>query len=209
LLGLLLGWHRPSTGELVTDATRDTTAWIDPSVYLWNRPLVDNLLFGAPPDAISKLGRAIGAAELASVLEKLPDGMQTKLGEAGALVSGGEGQRVRLARGLLREDARLVLLDEPFRGLDRDRRRALMTRARTWWKGATLLCVTHDVRETTEFSRVLVVEGGRVVEDGAPDDLLACDSRYRAMVDAETAMLRDVWNPEHWRSVRLEDGRLR
>jgi ATP-binding cassette subfamily B protein len=209
LFGLLLGWHRASTGELVTDATRATTAWVDPAVYLWNRPLVDNLLFGAPPNALSKLGRAIGAAELANVLEKLPDGMQTKLGEAGALVSGGEGQRVRLARGLLREDARLVLLDEPFRGLDRDRRRALMTRARTWWKDATLLCVTHDVLETTAFSRVLVVEGGRIVEDGAPADLLARESRYRAMADAETAMLREVWNPASWRSIRLEGGRLR
>src|SRR5262249_43178633 len=160
-------------------------------VYIWNRSVVDNLLYGGPRDAASNLGRVIAASELAGVLEKLPDGMQTALGEAGGLVSGGEGQRVRCARGLLRGGPGLVLLAEPFRGLDRDRRRALLARARAWWKGATLLCVTHDVAETASFPRVLVVEGGRIVEDGAPSALLARESRYREMVAAESSVLRD------------------
>jgi ATP-binding cassette subfamily B protein len=217
-LGLLLGWHRASSGRVLVDgapldgegrrALRESCAWVDPAVQLWNRPLIDNLLYGAPGDAPSNLGRAIDAAELAAVLEKLPDGMQTALGEGGGLVSGGEGQRVRLARGLLRQDARLVLLDEPFRGLDRDRRHALMARARAWWKSATLLCVTHDVRETSDFDRVLVVEGGRVVEDGAPSELLAQASRYRAMIEAEGDVLRDVWGDPSWRRLRLDAGRL-
>jgi ATP-binding cassette subfamily B protein len=218
LIGLLLGWHRPSTGEVLVDgepanagvrrALRETSAWVDPAVYVWNRPLVDNLLYGAPRDAASHLSRVLAASELGSVLEKLPDGMQAALGEAGGLLSGGEGQRVRLARGLLREHAKLVLLDEPFRGLDRDRRGALLTRARAWWKGATVLCVTHDVLETATFPRVLVVEGGRIVEDGTPSELLARESRYRELAAAETRLLRDVWNASSWRRVRLEDGHL-
>ena len=77
--------------------------------------------------------------------------MQTRLGENGALASGGEGQRVRFARTLMRPDARLVILDEPFRGLDRVARLQCLERARTAWWGATLLCVTHDVRETQAF----------------------------------------------------------
>src|SRR6185503_5349512 len=91
-----------------------------------------------------------------SILQKLPDGLQTSLGEAGGLVSGGEGQRVRLGRGALRTGARLAILDEPFRGLDRERRRTLMDRVRRWWKDATLLCITHDVGETLDFERVIV-----------------------------------------------------
>ena len=115
----------------------------------------------------------IEAADLRDLLEKLPDGLQTRLGEGGALVSGGEGQRVRLGRGLLRPGVRLVILDEPFRGLDRERRRELLARARRWWRAATVLCITHDVGETQGFGRVLVVDGGQIVEDGAPADLAA------------------------------------
>jgi ATP-binding cassette subfamily B protein len=218
LLGLLLGWHRPSGGTLQVDgvplggarrrALHQACAWVDPTVQLWNRSFVDNLLYGAPRDAPSHLGRAIAAADLASVLEKLPEGMQTALGEGGGLVSGGEGQRVRLGRSLLRQNARLVLLDEPFRGLDRDQRQELMKRARTWWGEATLLCVTHDVSETSGFPRVLVVERGRIVEDGAPSELLARPSRYREMLEAEREVRRETWGDASWRRLRLEGGRV-
>ncbi len=80
---------------------------------------------------------------------------------------------MRLGRALLRPGARLVILDEPFRGLDREQRRELLARARRLWRGATLLCVTHDVGETLGFERVLVVEDGRIVEDGPPERLAA------------------------------------
>jgi ATP-binding cassette subfamily B protein len=109
---------------------------------------------------------------------------------------------------LVRSDARLVLLDEPFRGLDRQQRRALLRRARQVWRGATLLCVTHDIGETCDFERVLVVEGGRVVEDGCPKVLAAAPSRYRALLDAEQALHGGLWSGEHWRRVRLEDGQV-
>ena len=94
------------------------------------------------------------------VLERLPDGLQTPLGEGGGLVSGGEGQRVRLGRALARRGVRLVILDEPFRGLDREQRRVLLQRARQEWRATTLLCIPHDVRSTQAFDRVLVVAGG-------------------------------------------------
>lgn len=140
LIGLLLGWYRPAAGRLLVDdsplvgarldALRRETAWVDPAVQLWNRSLVDNLRYGAGEAPSLAIGEVIEATDLRDVLERLPDGLQTRLGEGGGLVSGGEGQRVRLGRGLLRRDARLVILDEPFRGLERERRRALIGRAR-------------------------------------------------------------------------------
>src|SRR6266498_5440991 len=117
------------------------------------------------------LGRAIGVADMRGVLEKLPDGLQTPLGEGGALVSGGEGQRVRLGRSLLRSGVRLVILDEPFRGLDRTTRQRLLTNVRRYWQDTTLLCITHDVGETQSFARVVVIEAGQIVEDAPPDVL--------------------------------------
>jgi len=218
LLGLLLGWHRPAAGHLLVDGTpldgarldrlRDETAWVDPAAQLWNSSLLDNLLYGTDPDAVPALTGVLEDAALTDVLQRLPDGLQASLGEGGGLLSGGQGQRVRLGRALVRSDARLVLLDEPFRGLDREKRCALLRRARRVWHDATLLCVTHDVGETRDFDRVLVIEAGRVVEDGRPAVLAAAESRYRALLEAEEAVRCGLWASDRWRRVRLEDGRL-
>jgi ABC-type transport system involved in cytochrome bd biosynthesis fused ATPase/permease subunit len=77
-----------------------------------------------------------------------------------------------------------VILDEPFRGLDREKRRALLEQAREFWRDATMICVTHDVVETLDFDRVLVMDRDRIVE-GARAVKLASrrDSLYRAMLD--------------------------
>jgi ATP-binding cassette subfamily B protein len=149
------------------------------------------------------------ASGLHGVLRNLPDGLQTVLGEGGALVSGGEGQRVRAGRAMARQDARLVILDEPARGLDRERRRALLDRARELWRGATLLYITHDVADTHDFERVLVIENARIAEDGVPKELAARpESRYHALLDAEHAVRRGLWANHKWRRLRMESGVL-
>jgi ATP-binding cassette subfamily B protein len=219
LAGLLLGWHRPASGRVLVDGEsldapqlddlRRQTAWVDPTVHLWNRSLVDNLNYGTHGGLAQPIGWVIEQTDLMKLIETLPGGMQTPLGEGGALVSGGEGQRLRLGRAMLRPGIRLVILDEPFRGLDRDRRRQLLGRVRQLWSEATLLCITHDVRETLAFDRVLVIERGRLVEDGDPADLAnRAVSRYRAMLEAEDAVREGLWSNEVWRRLRLEDGRL-
>lgn len=218
LVGVLLGWHRAAPGRVLVDGVlldgaeqdrlRRETAWVDPAIQIWNRSFLDNVRYGQPA-ASTSLGNVLEDAELRGVLGRLPDGQQTVLGEGGGLVSGGEGQRVRLGRAMLRRDARLVILDEPFRGLDRGLRRVLLARARRLWERATLLCVTHDVGETLTFERVLVVDGGRVVEDGAPAELAAQPgSRYRALLDAEDDVRNRLWSDVAWRRLRVEDGLL-
>ena len=218
LLGVLLGWHRLSAGSLSVDdmpldetglpALRRQTAWVDPAVQLWNRSLLDNLVYACSDDALDRLSGALDAARLRGLLQHLPQGLQTPLGEGGARVSGGEGQRVRLARALMQTGARLVLLDEPFRGLDRTQRSALLAEARAWWRNATLLCVTHDVSETLGFDRVLVIEDGRITEDDVPAALAARPSRYRDLLDAEARVRDGLWRSTDWRRLRLVDARL-
>jgi ATP-binding cassette subfamily B protein len=189
-------------------ALRRETAWVDPAVQLWNRSLLDNLRYSSRDDALGRIGAALDAADLRGVLEKLPQGLQGWLGEGGALVSGGEGQRVRLARALVQPGVRLALLDEPFRGLDRAQRARLMAETRRWWSGATMLCVSHDVSETLAFGRVLVVEDGRIVEDGVPAELAAGASRYRALLDAEQKLRSGMWDGGHWRRIDMRDGQV-
>jgi ATP-binding cassette subfamily B protein len=218
-VGLLLGWHRAASGRVLIDGEqlagdrldklRRQTAWVDPGVQLWNRSLVENLRYGSTDHKGLPLATALDAADLRDLLEKLPDGLQTAIGEGGGLLSGGEGQRVRLGRAMLRAGVRLVILDEPFRGLDRRKRRDLLKRARAIWSGATMLCITHDVGETRDFERVLVIEQGRVTEDGPPLDLYGRNrSRYRDLIEAEDGVREKMWTGLNWRHLWIDRGML-
>jgi len=216
LFGLLLGWHRASQGQVLVDGhplevekLRRHTAWVDPSIQLWNRSLLENLRYGCNDNSMTSIGNVIDSADLDHTLQHLPDGFQTILGEGGALLSGGEGQRVRLARAMLRPKIRLVLLDESFRGLDRESRHRLLAHARKAWREATLLCITHDISATRSFERVLVIDAGKIIEDGSPDELLRqADSRYRDLLTAEESVRRGVWSGVAWRRMQLKDGQL-
>ena len=107
----------------------------------------------------------------------------------------------------MRHDARLVILDEPFRGLDRGARLQCLDRARAAWRDATLLCVTHDVSETQAFPSVIVIEDGRVVEHGSPATLAANPkSRYRAMLDAEEQLMAELWGHPAWTRWQIKRG---
>ncbi len=173
---------------------------------------------GASPDAGDSLAtaaaglppvEALRAAQLLDLLPRLPHGFGTLLGEAGGRLSGGEGQRLRFARALLRPGIRLALLDEAFRGLGAVQRRDLLAAARGRWRRATLLCVTHSPAEAAGFDRLLILDGGRVAEDGAPGPLAALpDSRFRALLDAE-ARAAAAFTAPGWRRLRLSGGRLR
>jgi ABC-type bacteriocin/lantibiotic exporter with double-glycine peptidase domain len=203
LIGLLLGWYVPASGEMRADAEpldpavlRQHSAWVDPTVRLWNDSLAANLRYG---NSSSDVSRAISDAEL--------DGLRAdRLGDGGGLLSGGEGQRVRLGRALLRSDVRLALLDEPFRGLDREQRDRMLARLDSWWPGATLLMVTHDVREALAFSRVLVMDRGTIAEDGSPAGLAESSSRFRLLLDEQENSRLAL---AQWRRMRMTDGRIR
>ncbi len=218
-IGLLLGWHRLADGQLLVDgrplnsvhlqALRQQTAWVDPAIQIWNSSFLDNLNYSSDDQGFDKIADVIDAAALRGVLQKLPSGLQTCLGESGALLSGGEGQRVRLGRALQQTSVRLALLDEPFRGMSRNQRHSLLSEARQWWRGATLLCVTHDVGETLTFNRVLVVENGCIVEDGVPAELARRPSRYRDLLNAEDVVSRDMWHSGQWRRIRVQDGGIK
>jgi ATP-binding cassette subfamily B protein len=217
LVGLLLGWHRPVAGSVWVDgkllegehlaAMRRQTAWLDPAVQIWNRSLEANLRYGNDnPQAA--LGMVLAQADLLDILEQLPDGLNTPLGEGGSLLSGGEGQRVRLGRAMLRDNVRLVILDEPFRGLARSQRAELLHRARAYWRDATLIFISHDVGDTQDFERVLVIDNGQVLEDAKPADLLTRDSRYRDLLEAERDIRNTLWESADWRRLVLADGKL-
>jgi ATP-binding cassette subfamily B protein len=212
LLACLLGLVPPSSGELFVDGVpiadfgltrlRRVTVWVDPAVQLWNRSALANFDFGNPPDARKPLHPVLDQVELMDLLTRMPEGLASELGESGSRLSGGEGQRVRTARALLRSGVRLVLLDEAFRGLERPMRRRFSRALRSMVGGATVIEATHDVADTLDYDRVLVVEHGGLVEDGSPGELLArAGSRYAALVDADRRVRDEVWAAPGWKRV--------
>src|SRR5260370_31540523 len=103
-----------------------------------------------------------------------------------------------MGRGLGGGGVRLAILDEPARGLDRDRRQKFLRRARRHFESATMFYITHDVTDTLEFDRVLVIEQGRLLEQGSPRELYeTVDSRYRALVEQEEIVQR-VCSDSSW-----------
>jgi ATP-binding cassette subfamily B protein len=219
LVGCLLGWHEPASGAVsVDDAPLDRarlerlrreTAWIAPQVHLFRTTLYENLRYGNGGAGAMSIQEAVDAAELSAILQCAPEGLQMPIGEGGSLVSGGEGQRIRSARALRRSGVRLIILDEPARGLGRDQRRRMLAQIRARFAHATLFCITHDVSDTLGLDRVLIVERGRIAEQGSPRLLArAPRSRYRCLLDEERAVARSLWGHAVWRRLRLCAGSL-
>jgi ABC-type multidrug transport system fused ATPase/permease subunit len=217
LFALLLGWYPPRAGRVLIDGLpsdprrlRRDTAWVDPAIQLWRGTVMANVVYGADAAERSRLTDAIADGGLQRILLGLPKGLQTEIGEAGGRLSEGQGQRVRLARALMRSNARLVLLDEPFRGQDRAARQLLLQRIRERFRGATLLCVTHDIAEARGFDRVVVLEGGRICADGTPVELeRAEDGAFAALLRADEALSDRVWGAAHWRRLEVRARTIR
>jgi ATP-binding cassette subfamily B protein len=219
LMKLLLGFYSASSGEVSIDkknfteniqSTRREMAWIDPSVHIWNKPLFENITYGSTTHDYSQYGLALDQAGLINLLNNLPEKDKTRLGEAGKLVSGGEGQRVRLGRAWYKKNVRCVILDEPFRGIGRHERHSLLNNALEHWKSSTLFFISHDVSETMRFNRVLVIKNGKIVEDASPDSLLKIEnSNYKAMIDKHQEVHEAFRNTVQWKKIWIEKGRLR
>jgi ABC-type bacteriocin/lantibiotic exporter with double-glycine peptidase domain len=215
LLGLLMGWHTPISGDVCVDGQPlngetlsrlwATSAWMESGVHIWNRTLLANLWYGASGNRHTRVPAVVEGAGLRDLLARLPHGLQTYLGEGGGLVSGSEGQRIRLARAMFRPHARLAVLDEPFSGLERAERERLLITLRTLWRGRTMFYATHDIASTLSFDRVLVLDRGKIVEDDRPSVLqLRPDSEYSRLLKSSAAS--DVY--ASWRRLRFADGHV-
>jgi ATP-binding cassette subfamily B protein len=137
----------------------------------------DNLRYGdwdASEDAIWEAARAANAAEF---LEALPQGLDTFLGEGGARLSGGQRQRVAIARALLR-DAPILLLDEATSALDAESERLVQEALERLMKDRTTLVIAHRLATVRAADRIVVMDGGRVVEEGTHAQLQAAGGLY-------------------------------
>ena len=196
LVDVLLRLREPTGGrvllggtdvrELGQDEVRRAVSGCRQEPWLFATTLHDNLLLARPAASEGELRRAARAAGLSDWVDGLPDGWQTRTGEAGAMVSGGQAQRLALARGLL-HDPRVLVLDEPTAGLELELADRVLADVLEATTGRTVLLVTHRMACLDAFDEVVVLDRGRVVQRGTAQELRRAPGLYRELERAEQA----------------------
>ena len=147
-------------------------AWVPQRPFFFKGTIRENLLLGCPEAGEEEIARALAAAAADGFTSRLPEGLQTGLGERGAGLSGGELRRLALARALLR-DASLVVLDEPTAGLDAENERLVGEALTRLAVGRTVLVISHREQTIALAERVAVLVNGRVERVESPPRFLA------------------------------------
>lgn len=163
---------------------RGLTAIVTQQTILFNDTVRNNIAYGddAKPDA--EVSRAAKAAHADAFILALPQGYDTVIGESGVKLSGGQRQRVAIARALLK-DAPILILDEATSSLDTESEREVQTALDTLMKGRTSFVIAHRLSTIMNADRIVVLKGGRIVEEGRHDELLALGGEYKHLYDQQ------------------------
>ena len=198
LVNLILRFWDPEGGEVrlggrdvrgyAQEDLRARMGVVSQDTHIFNDTLRANLLLADPEADQARLKEAIARAQLAGLVERLPEGLDSYVGEQGSRLSGGERQRLAVARALLK-DAPLLILDEATANLDTVTERKLMAAIRDLMRGRTTLVITHRLIALEEMDEILVLDEGRIVERGTHEELARAGGLYRRMLDVQHGML--------------------
>lgn len=181
-------------GVNVEDCTltslRNHIAVVSQNVILFDTTIRENIAYGMPEVSEAAIEKAVEAAALKEVVATLPKGLDTPVGEAGGLLSGGQKQRISIARALLK-DAPILILDEATSALDSESENQIKEALEMLMKGRTCLTVAHRLSTIDRADRIVVMQDGEIVEEGAPAELLAKGGAYARMVRLQTGVGRE------------------
>ena len=156
-------------------------------ISLFHRSILENIRYGRPSATDNEVLRAAMAARC-DFIDTLPKGMATIVGDRGIKVSGGQRQRIAIARAFLK-DAPILLLDEATAALDTESEEAIREALSRLMRGRTVVAIAHRLGTLRNFDRVVMLQGGRIIEDGPPDILLQGKGPYRELVAREMGRL--------------------
>jgi len=198
LANLILRFRDPQGGEIrlggrslseyAQEDVRRLVSVVPQSTHVFNDTLRNNLLLADPEANDEALELALERARISSFIERLPDGLDTYVGEHGSRLSGGERRRLAVARALLK-DAPLLVLDEPTANLDTVTELEVLASVWEAARDRAALLVTHRLVGMEEMHEILVMDGGRIVERGAHEQLLAAGGLYCRMLETQRELL--------------------
>lgn len=178
---LLLRFMDPQSGEIKIDgqaihkitqkSLREAISYVPQEPTLFHRSLWDNIAYGAPNASEAAIKKVIRDSYLTELIERLPNGVQTMVGERGVKLSGGERQRVAIARAMLKKSP-ILILDEATSSLDSTSEIYIQKAFATLMKGRTTIVIAHRLSTIAGLDRILVLDDGKIVEDGTHSDLV-------------------------------------
>jgi ATP-binding cassette, subfamily B, bacterial len=198
LVALLQRFYESQSGRILIDgqniaftteeSLRETIAVVPQDTALLNRTLLENIRYGRPDATDEEVWEAALAARCRPFIETLPQGLDTVVGDRGVKLSGGQRQRVAIARAFLK-DAPLLIFDEATSALDTDAEEAIREALERLMTGRTVITIAHRLSTLRKFDRILVLRAGKLVEDGAPEELMRGESIYGGLVNRELSRL--------------------
>ncbi|MEM5326369.1 ATP-binding cassette domain-containing protein [Paraburkholderia sp. JHI2823] len=190
LIRLLFRFYQPLRGSIAIDgqdirhatqtSLREAIGIVPQDTVLFNETIAYNIAYGQPRATRADVVRAARAAQLDELIERLPDHYETRVGERGVRLSGGERQRIAIARAILK-NPRIMVFDEATSALDTRSERAIQNELQRLARGRTTIVIAHRLSTIVEADLILVMEHGRIVEQGRHDALLAREGVYAKM----------------------------
>ncbi|MGH2661220.1 MAG: ABC transporter transmembrane domain-containing protein [Actinomycetota bacterium] len=188
IVNLLMRFWDPQQGQVTVDgqdirdaslaSLRGQTGMVFQDTFAFDTTIRENIAIGRPGASDAEIAAAARGAKLDTYIESLPDGYDTVLGERGVRMSGGQRQRMAIARVLLR-DPRIMILDEATSALDAETENGILETLAEVAKGRTTITITHRLTLAASADRVYVLDGGRLVEEGAHADLVKAGGLYQ------------------------------